>query len=179
MRDPRDPLPPEPELDELLDGTMRVDDHALRGLEHVGPGAPRLFPPREHVVGGEHDRPVVRDSAQPAQVELRPRQPLDMDDVGIEPLDAADEARDARRVLDALEREPCRSAAEEPRRERREELLAAVALGRRNLAVREARGQERHGMALASERRGERVVVGRCVRQRVDERDPHQTRERR
>ena len=179
VRDPRDPLAPEAELDQLLDGAVRVDDHALGGLEHVGPDGLRAAAARQDVVGGQDERAVVGDASQPAQVELGARQPLDVDDVRVDPLDPAHEARDARRVLEALGGEAERRAAEDARRDRREQLLAAVVVRLGRAAVREARGEERDVVALLAERLRQRVVVGRRVRERVDEDDAHQTRERR
>ena len=102
-----------------------------------------------------------------------------MDDVRVEPLDPSDEAGRAWPVLEPFGRDPQARAAEEPRGDRGEKLLALVALGLGRLAVGEARGEKRDRMAELCQRRGERVVVWRRVGERVDEGDAHQTRDRR
>jgi len=97
-----------------------MDDHALGGLEHVGPDGLSAAPARQDVVGGQDERALVGDSPQPAQVELGSRKPLDVDDVGVDPLDPAHEPCDARRVLEALGGEAERRAAEDAGRDRGE-----------------------------------------------------------
>jgi hypothetical protein len=92
----------EAELDELLDRAVRVDNDPLGGLEHVGPDRQRAGTARKDVVRGEDEGPLVGESAEPAQVQLRPRQPLDVHHVGVEALDPPQQAGDARRVLEAL-----------------------------------------------------------------------------
>src|SRR5947208_2988895 len=76
------------------------------------------------VVGGEDDRPLTRDTAQPAQVDLRTRKPLHVDDRRIELANPATQPLRAGPVLERLQRQPQRGArpgSEEPARQPQED----------------------------------------------------------
>ena len=136
-----------------LASALGVDDDPLEAAERPAPEAGlRRRPPRQQVVGGEHERRAV---AQQPRVGLRQREPLHVDDVGR----SRCEARQAERVLEHLQRHAQPRAAEEARRERVEELAAPVAVGLGDGAEAKARRHELDVGSRASERGGERVVV--------------------
>ena len=76
------------ERGQLLDGPGAVHDDAVHRVEHTAPEVDLVgSPPRQHVVGGEDDRPLPPDRLEPAQVVARQAQPLDVQHVGVEPRD--------------------------------------------------------------------------------------------
>jgi hypothetical protein len=85
------------------------------------------------------------------------------------------EPRQAERVLEHLQRQPQLRAPEEPRRERIEELAAAITLRFRDLAEAEARGDELDLGARVGECGRERVVVRRREGGWIGDDDAHRS----
>ena len=115
-----------PKRGERLAPALRVDDDPLEATERA--------PPEAGLAGGPAGQEVVRGqhewSAMPEEegVQLGRGEPLHVDDVGR----GRRESREAERMLDRLQRQPQAGAREQPRRERVEELPAAVPVrGRR------------------------------------------------
>ncbi len=157
------------QLCEHTRAVLAVDDHAGEAAQQASPElALRGRAPRQEVMRREDGR---IPEAQEARVELRRRQPLQVQDVG----PPAIEPREPRQVLPGLQGEPQRRAAEQTRGEGVEELLATVALGRGHVAESERRGDELDVRAGTRKRRGERVVVRRRECGRVCDQDAHGT----
>ena len=157
------------ERGQRLAAALRVDDDPLEAAERTAPEAGlRGRSPGQEIVGGEDER---RPVAQQPRVGLRQRKPLDVDDVGR----GRRKARQPERMLQHLQRQAQPRAAEEPRRERIEELAAPVAVRLGDGAEAEARRDELDVGAGAGERGGERVVVRRREGGGIGDDDTHRS----
>ena len=156
-----------------------MDDDPPEPVEQPRPDGAGSLAARHDIVRGE-DRGRA-EAPHPAPVELRTRQPLHVDDVRLERFEPREQPARARQVLDALEQQPqprARRGPKEPAADRQEDLFSCVADGLGHRSVQERPGEQRHVVPAVRQRGGEPVVVGRRVRQRVDDGDAHQTRER-
>ena len=156
-----------PKAASVSQAALGVDDDAFESAEQAPPqrGLVRRSPGQQ-VMGREHERRAV---PKEPDVELGRGEPLHVHDVRRR----RRQAREPERVLGCLQRQPQPRAAEEPRRERVEELAAPVAVRRRHVAEAEARRHELHVGARAGQRRGKLVVVGRRERGWVGDDDAH------
>jgi hypothetical protein len=174
MRDPHEPLARYAVRSQLLDGAVGLHDDPADCRKRLAPRAQVPLLAREDVVRGQHGRVARGQPAQPMDVVARDREPLHVHDIGAKRTHAMQQAQGARPVLEPLQHDPRpapRRAAEQPRRERQEDLLAPVAVGLGHVAVREGRGEQRDVVAAPGERRCERMVVGRREARRVEDRD--------
>ncbi len=179
MRNAHDPRAVDAELGQLLDRAGAVHDHAVHRVEHAAPEVDLVrSPPRQDVVRGEDDRPFSPHRLQPAQVVARQAQPLDVQHVGVDARDLLRHAPRAGHVLEALGEEPqpgARVAAQQPGAAREEHVVLAVAVRRRQLREREARGEQVDVVTAPCQRPGEAAIVGQRVADRIGEADPHDT----
>ena len=113
---------------------------------------------REDVVGGEHERPA----GQQAHVDLREREPLQVNDVGGPGRAAV--AEHAGHVRGQAAEAPQRAPPGRPDGAAVEALVEPVPVGERHLAVREGARDERDLGAGGGERRAQRVVVEAACR---------------
>ncbi len=167
MRDDAQLLRLDPDLGERVPAALAVHDDPVEAREEATPevGAVRGAA-RQQVVRRE-DRRQVRTEEE--RVELRRRQPLHVEHVG---LDAAQRGQPERMLRD-LDRKAQRRAAEHAGREGIEELAARVSLRLRRVAEAKTRGDELDLRARPRERRGELVVVRRGEGRRIGEQDAH------
>ena len=103
MWDPHELRALDAEVGEALDRLPGVHDHARSERQRLAPCVERALPAREGVVRGDDERPRTGGPAEPPDVELGPREPLDVNDVGIERVEPPDEPPDARQVLGPLD----------------------------------------------------------------------------
>ncbi len=156
----------DPELAERLaaalgvhDDAVEVPEQTLPELELVGRAA------GQQVVRGEDRRALEVD----VDVDLRHREPLQMQDVGTYPPERARHPD----VLGRLQRQPCARAPEQARRQRIEALRAYVSIGRRQLGEAEMGRRQLDIGAGPGERARELVVVPRGVSRRICDHDAH------
>jgi hypothetical protein len=154
---------------EAAGAVLGVGDHRVHRAEH----APRrrhlamARHRRQHVVSGHHSGTTA---GQDARVELRHRQPLVMDDVGVE---RAAQAAHVGEVLRALDRAPAGGVEPTLCAAPVEALAHPVAVGVGDGAVEEPAGQQLDLGPPSRQGRGEGAVVGRRERRGVDELDLH------
>jgi hypothetical protein len=167
---------------EVLEGAVRDHVHALAPAEQVGAVTGvhdhgvhlardalvhRLA--ADHVVHGQDTRPGRREQVR---VDALEREPLEVADVGRGR--AAAVTQHVGHVLGELHGPPApRRAVAEPCGQPVERLAHAVAHRRRRRAVHEARGDQLHADAAASQRRRERVVVWEHVPGWIDQVHQH------
>jgi hypothetical protein len=159
----------DPELGQRVAAAPAVHDDALEAVEEAPPERDlRRRSPWQQVVCGEDERSSV---PQQSCVELGRRDPLHVQDVGRD----SREPREAERMLEHLQRQPQARAAEEPRRERVEELAPAVAVRLRHVAKAEAGGDELDLGPCPGQCGRERVVVRRREGGRIGDDDAHRS----
>ncbi len=146
-----------------------MDDHGADSVIEtaLGPRLPQPRLSREQVVGGQHEwSPREHVCVEPLHGE-----PLEMDDVCV--ARGPEQPRHPRRVSGELaqrsNRGPWRAEAAPV-----EQLAHAVAVGRREVAVQEAAGDELDVHAEVAQGGAERVVVRGRVRGGVDDLGSHQ-----
>jgi len=176
MGDDLDTVALDPGLFELFPSSLGVDHDPVDSSADGHPGAAAVLAPAEQVVRSKDRRAAER--AQPAQVTLGQREPLDVHHVRRKRVEAAAEPPHARRVLGSLHQPVRRRAGRqtpEAAADREEELLARIALGRRRLPVGKPRRQHRDLVPTARESCGEAMVIRRRVARQVEQGDAHTT----
>lgn len=165
--DDAEPRPVDSEPGERLPAVLAVHDDPLEPREEPAPelGAVRGAA-GEKIVRGE-DRRKVRTEEK--RVEFGRGKPLHVEHVRLH----ASESRKPERVLRSFERQAQARAAEEARRERVEQLTAAVSVRLRCLAEAKAGGHELDVRARPCECRRQLVVVRRREGRRIGEQYTH------
>ena len=155
------------EAGEHVAATLAVHDDPLEPREELAPELGAVCRAAgEKVVSGEDRRQM---GAEEKRVELGRGEPLHVEHVRVH----APQSREPERVLGGLERQAQARATEEPRRERIEELPAAVSVRLRCLAEPKAGGHELDVRAGPRKCSRQLVVVRRREGRGIGEQDTH------
>jgi Endonuclease/Exonuclease/phosphatase family len=165
--DDLEPLPLDAEPGERLPAVLAVHDDTVEARKEPAPEVDAMRGSAGKQVVGRENGGQVRSEEE--GIELRRRQPLDVEDVRAETA----ERGEPERVLGDLERQAQRRSAEDTRRERIEELSARISVRLRHGAEAKAGRHELDVGAGPRERRRELMVVRRREGRRIGEQDAH------